>query len=370
MTFYVHVLRKMVVKQLSWSVNMNAEQDQMAESENKAADLEARLNQAMQALLAPMALRQVTAREAYGAMIRVVARIEGDVPTGARLVGLLQLFNAQRPAGVPPIPAGTAGVAQDCVAAYRRTLVRASSAGVANAALPPDMVEGLNRWLERLLGLMRDEIKRPYEAQAVELRASLDQEMAILRSACAAELAAANEAGKVQAMEIQQGLQQRQELQRQIESQLQRLTELEVALNRTMQENHELATRLAVQQTLQEESARQLAQAADAMRSAQVAGDEERRQRLLALDAARVVEQELAREKEKRRAAETQARELQKYLEQEKERSVQLQSVLAEVQRRPDAAPALAERPTAQNRIKPARRTAAPAAPMRRKSLR
>jgi hypothetical protein len=59
-----------------------------------APDADAQLRQTLQALLTPLAARQVTAREAYAAMIRVVARLEGDVPTGARLVSLLQGFNA------------------------------------------------------------------------------------------------------------------------------------------------------------------------------------------------------------------------------------------------------------------------------------
>ena len=143
------------------------------EGRSLPALLAPQLRQALLALLTPLAAQQVTAREAYSSMTRLVARLEGDVPTGARLVGLLQLFNAQRPAGLPAIPIGTAGVAQDCVAAYRRSLVRANTLGVAHPALPADMVEGLNRWLERLLELMKDEIRRPYEAEAVQLRAQL-----------------------------------------------------------------------------------------------------------------------------------------------------------------------------------------------------
>ena len=348
---------------------MSTEQETMSGNGNAAIDVELRLDQAMQALLGPMAARQATAREAYGAMTRIVARIEGDMPTGARLVGLLQRFNSQRPAGIPPVPAGTAGVAQDCVAAYRRSLVRASTAGVANAALPPDMVEGLNRWLERLLELMRDEIRRPYEADARRLRASLDEEMASLRQAADDQLAAAREAGQALEAEIQQGRQQLQALQLQIGSQLARIAELEAVQEKSARENRDLAASLAVQRTLAEEAERQQQQSAQALRSAQSAADEERRQRLLALDAARVIEQELAREKERRKAAETQARGLEKYLEEEKTRSAGMQLVLAEVQRRSEAAPAPAER-AAQNRIKPARRTATPAAPMRRKTLR
>lgn len=348
---------------------MNTEQNTMSENENAATDVELRLEQALQALLAPMAVRQVTAREAYGAMTRVVARIEGDMPTGARLVGLLQRFNSQRPAGVPPIPAGTAGVAQECVAAYRRTLVRASTAGVANPALPPDMVEGLNRWLERLLELMRDEIRRPYEAEATRLRASLDEEMAALRQATDAELVAAREAGQALEAELQQARQQLRAQQLQIESQLARIMELEAAHEKSARENRDLASSLAVQRSRAEEAQRQQQQTAQALQQAHSAADEERRQHLLALDSTRVVEQELAREKERRKAAETQARALEKYLEEEKVRCSSLQAALTEVQRRPLAEPAPVDR-TVPNRIKPARRTGVPAAPQRRKTLR
>ena len=344
-------------------------QKTVSENENVTAEVEIQLDQALLALLAPMAARQVTAREAYGAMTRVVARIEGDMPTGARLVGLLQRFNSQRPAGIPPIPAGTAGVAQECVAAYRRMLVRASTAGVANAALPPDMIEGLNRWLERLLELMRDEIRRPYEAEAVRLRASLDEEMAALRQATDAELRAAHEAGQALEAELQQTRQQLRAQQLQIDSQLARIAEIETAQEKSARENRDLASSLAVQRSQVEEAQRQQQHSEQALQQARSAADEERRQRLLALDAARVVEQELAREKERRKAAETQARGLEKYLEEEKARCSTLQMALAEIQCRPPAEPAPAER-TAQNRIKPARRTGVIAVPQRRKTLR
>lgn len=350
---------------------MKTELAPVPEDENPAVDIETRLHQAIQALLTPMAARQVTARESYAAMTRVVARIEGDVPTGARLVGLLQRFNAQRPAGVPAIPAGTAGVAQDCVAAYRRALVRASSAGVANPALPPDMVEGLNHWLERLLELMREEIRRPYEAEALRLRASLDEEMASLRQATDAELDQARAARQALEEEIRQGRQQQQALQQQAESLQQRLAEMEAAQEKSARENRDLAASLAVHRTLVEEAERQQAQLTQALQDAQSAGDEERRQRLLLLDSARVVEQELAREKERRKGSEAQARALEKFLQEEKDRSALLQSVLADVQSRSVAAPVLAERgPQAQGKIRPARKAAPAPTSLRRKTLR
>lgn len=343
-----------------------------AAEENLAFELEARLHQAMLALLTPMAARQVTAREAYGAMIRVAARLEGDVPTGARLVNLLQRFNAQRPAGVAPIPAGTAGVAQDCVAAYRRSLVRASSAGVANPALPPDMLEGLNHWLERLLELMREEIRRPYEAEAVRLRVSLDQEMASLRQATDAELATARAAGIALEEEIRQGQQQQQALRQQVESLQTRLAELESVLEKSARDNRELLTALAVQRTLVAQAELQQAQLSQALQDARTAGDEERRQRLLLLDSSRVLEQELVREKEKRRATDDQARALEKFLQEEKDRAALLQSALADVQHRSAAAPVVAERgdrgAQTQGKIRPARKAAPAPTSLRRKT--
>ncbi|MEN9905246.1 MAG: hypothetical protein RLZZ555_1811 [Pseudomonadota bacterium] len=348
---------------------MNNEPAALPEVENPAVEVEARLHQAMMTLLAPMAARQVTAREAYGAMTRVAARIEGDVPTGARLVGLLQRFNAQRPAGVPPIPAGTAGVAQDCVAAYRRSLVRASSAGVANPALPPDMIEGLNHWLERLLELMREEIRRPYEAEAASLRDSLDQQMTGLRQATDAELATARATAKALEEEIRQGQQQQQLLLLQIEALQVRNAEMELGQARSAQEIRDLAARLAVQSMRVEEAERSLGQQAQALDDALSKADEERRQRLLMLDSARVVEQELAREKEKRKAAEVQVRSLEKFLQEEKDRSVQLQSALADIQTRPAAQAAVAERSgsLAQGKIRPARKAAPAPTSLRRK---
>ena len=101
----------------------------------------------------------------------------------------------------------------------------------------------------------------------------------------------------------------------------------------------------------------------------QATGDEERRQRLLSIDAARVVERELAGEKEKRKAADALVRTLEKYLEEEKARAAVLQTALSEAQRQPvllAAEPAKSSQP----RLKPSRRAAPAAAPVRRKTLR
>lgn len=351
---------------------MNTEQKTTLENENAATDVETRLQQALQGLLAPMAAQQVTAREAYAAMTRVVARIEGDVPSGARLVGLLQLFNAQRPAGLPAIPAGTAGVAQDCLAAYRRSLVRASAQGVAHPALPVDMIEGLNRWLERLLELMKDEIRRPYEAEAVKLRARLDEELTAIRLAAEAEQQAARAALQETENRLQLSQRQAQELQRQCEALDQRVADLNQGLQAAAVENRDLSARAAVLQSKAQESEKRQGELEDALRVAQSASDEERRQRLLAIDSARVVEQELAREREKRRATDSLARTLEKYLEEEKARAAALQVALSEAQLKSfqstkDEEASAAAR-TGPNRLKPARRTAP--VPLRRKTLR
>lgn len=353
---------------------MSTEQKTAQENENAATDVETRLQQALQGLLAPLAAQQVTAREAYAAMTRIVARIEGDVPSGARLVGLLQLFNAQRPAGLPAIPAGTGGVAQDCVAAYRRSLVRASAQGVAHPTLPVDMIEGLNRWLERLLDLMKDEIRRPYEAEAISLRARLDEELQAMRLAAEAERQAALATLQDTENRLQQSQQQAQDLQRQSEALEQRLAELNQGLQAAAAENRELSARAAVLQSKLQQSEMRQAELDVALRAAQSAGDEERRQRLLAMDSARVVEQELTREKEKRKAADSLARTLEKYLEEEKARAAALQVALSEAQLKSfqtakgDESPASAK--PGSNRIKPARRAITAPAPLRRKTLR
>lgn len=344
----------------------------MLENENTATDVETRLQQALQGLLAPMAAQQVTAREAYAAMTRVVARIEGDVPSGAKLVGLLQLFNAQRPAGLPAIPAGTAGVAQDCVAAYRRSLVRTSAQGVAHPSLPVDMIEGLNHWLERLLELMKDEIRRPYEAEAISLRARLDEELAAMRLAAEVEQQTARAALREVESRLQQSQQQAQELQRQCEALDQRVADLNQGLRAAATENRELSASAAVLQSKAQESEKRQGELDAALRAAQSASDEERRQRLLAIDSARVVEQELAREKEKRRAADSLARTLEKYLEEEKARAATLQVALSEAQLRSlqTAKDEEASAKTGSNRLKPARRAIATPVPVRRKTLR
>ncbi len=334
-----------------------------------ASDREAQLRQALLALLTPLAAQQVTAREAYSSMTRLVARLEGDVPTGARLVGLLQLFNAQRPSNLPAIPVGTAGVAQDCVAAYRRSLVRASTLGVAHPSLPADMVEGLNRWLERLLELMKDEIRRPYEAEAQQLRAQQAAELAARQQALEAERQSACETLQALESRLEQALQQAQALEQQNATQTQRLDELQSTLVRSGEENRAATERAAVLQSRLDQSAERLGQLEQSRRQAQAAGDEERRQRLLAIDAARVTERELAGEKEKRKAADALARTLEKYLDEEKARTAALQSALAEARRQPAAVAAAGARP-GPSRLKPVRRSVPAAAPVRRKTLR
>jgi hypothetical protein len=331
---------------------MNIPQENSPPGTPDALPVESQLRSALSAVLTPLAVQQVTAREAYAAMTRVVARIEGDVPTGARLVGLLQLFNAQRPDGVPPIPAGTAGVAQDCVAAYRRTLVKAASQGVAHKTLPPDLIEGLNQWLERLLELMTAEISRPYETEAQKLRTRTDEELAAARAQSEAERQAVRDT--VTELEARlRACQQEAELQQQgMAMQASRLAELQSALDLASAEGRELATRVAVLQTQLLDQERQAAQAREDARLAREAQDEERRQRLLALDSARVAEQELAREKERRRSAEGMGRALEKYLEEEKAKLAGLQAALASIQIASEPSPQAA-RPG--SRIKPAR---------------
>lgn len=348
---------------------MNQATDPLIENPPAVSDPETQLRQALLALLTPLAAQQVTAREAYSSMTRLVARLEGDVPTGARLVGLLQLFNAQRPAGLPAIPVGTAGVAQDCVAAYRRSLVRANTLGVAHPALPADMVEGLNRWLERLLDLMKDEIRGPYEAEAVQLRAQLAAELAAQQQAAAAERQSAREALRALESRLEQSQQQTLALEQQNAAQALRLDELQAVLVRSEAENRASAERAAVLQSRLDQSAERLGQLELSLRQAQAAGDEERRQRLLAIDAARVVERELAGEKEKRKAADALVRTLEKYLEEEKVRAAILQTTLSEAQRQPVSMAAEPVKPS-QSRLKPSRRSAPTATSVRRKTLR
>lgn len=346
-----------------------ASKPEQLEQDPVASDPETQLRQALLALLTPLAAQQVTAREAYSSMTRLVARLEGDVPTGARLVGLLQLFNAQRPANVPAIPVGTAGVAQDCVAAYRRSLVRASTLGVAHPALPADMVEGLNRWLERLLELMKDEIRRPYEAEAQQLRSQQAAELAAQQQVLEAERQSAREALQALESRLEQALQQTQALEQQHAAQAQRLDELQSALIRSEEQQRAAAERAAVLQSRLDQSGERLGQLEQSLRQAQAAGDEERRQRLLAIDAARVTERELAGEKEKRKAADALARTLEKYLDEEKARAAALQSALADAQRQP--APVTVDgAKLAPSRLKPVRRSVPAAAPVRRKTLR
>ena len=338
-----------------------------------AADLQ--LRQTLNALLTPLAARQVTAREAYAAMTRVVARFEGDVPTGARLVSLLQGFNAQRPAQVPALPAGTAGVAQDCVAAYRRSLVRAASQGVAHAALPPDLLDSLNGWLERLVELMKEDLRRAYDAEAARLRADCDAALAREREQAQTDRDAARAAQDQLQAELQDRQRQLQALGDEQARQSERIDALTQALDRAAREQRELTARAAVLESRAVEGAAREAQQRQALSAAQAAADEERRQRLLVLDGARVVEQELAREKERRKAADALARATEKYLEEEKARATALQTALTELQqagqrqRAADAEAALqAAQARAAARLKPIR-PAVPSAP-RRKSLR
>ena len=295
-------------------------------------DADTQLRQTLNALLTPLAARQVTAREAYAAMTRVVARLEGDVPTGARLVSLLQGFNAQRPAQVPAIPAGTAGVAQDSVAVYRRGLVRAASQGVAHAALPPDLLDSLNGWLERLVELMKEDLRRGYDAEAARLRADCDAALAREQAQAQADRDAARAAQDQLQAELQDRQRQIQSLGDEQARQRERIDALTQALDRAAREQRELAARAAVLESRAMEGAAREAQQRQALSAAQAAADEERRQRLLALDGARVVEQELAREKERRKAADALTRAMEHYLEEEKARAAALQAALTELQ--------------------------------------
>ena len=148
-----------------------------------------------------------------------------------------------------------------------------------------------------------------------------------------------------------------------------RLDELQAALVRSETENRASAERAAVLQSRLDQSADRLSQLELSLRQAQAAGDEERRQRLLSIDTARVVERELAGEKEKRKAADALARTLEKYLDEEKTRAAALQSALTDAQRQPEAVATEPAKPS-QPRLKPSRRSASVAVPVRRKTLR
>lgn len=337
---------------------------------NMPSTVEAQLRAALSAVLAPLAAQQATAREAYAAMTRVVARIEGDVPTGARLVGLLQLFNAQRPESLPPIPAGTAGVAQDCVASYRRSLVRAATQGVGHKALPPDMIESLNQWLERLVDLLNGEIRRPYEVEALKLQARMDEEIAALRLSAEADQLAAREAMAQQAAALLAKEQELDALRQSLEAQVARIEEQSNALQRSEEEMRGLTARAAVLQAQVAEQDKQITQLREEVRQSRTAEDDERRQRLLSIDASRVLEQELAREKERRKATEAMARTLEKYLEEEKAKAGELQAILSSMQRASETAASASAGMQPSARIKPVRPRNPLAGTMRKKTLR
>jgi hypothetical protein len=126
----------------------------------------------VQARLHELSAQQPTARAAFDAIVDLVARADGQLPTGARLIRLVTLFNAQRADGVPAIPLGSAGVARACVDAYQRQLLAARPAALDHPALPPDMVDDLNRWLARWIRLSSDRLAQASRIQVQALQAS------------------------------------------------------------------------------------------------------------------------------------------------------------------------------------------------------
>lgn len=335
-------------------------------------DQDQQVRNALQGLLTPLATQQPTAREAYAAMIRLVARLDGDIPTGSRLVNLVQLFNAQRPVGIPAIPTGTAGVAQDCVAAFRRSLISQLSAGVTHPSLPVDLQENLNHWLERLLELMQTQIRQPYEHAATELRQQHQKELQAIQDTATAEQAQAEAAVQVANALQKQQLQQLELLTDKCTQQTEQLQAQAQQLAQEGELKQALQDQLTAAQTQINALHQQQAKIQAAFHAAQHNADNERRQHLLVLDTARVMEQDLVREKEKRKAAENLNRTLEKYLEEEKTLNADWQNQVQEMQLQLTRLSEMHQitGPYSGNRMNPARRSAAAAIPQRKKTLR
>ena len=124
------------------------------------------LQAAVNQKLSGMAPLGPTARECYEAIIELVAINDGDLPSAARLVNLVNLFNAHREAEIPGVPLGSANVATECVANFRRTLLQVRQNPVEHPGLPADMASSMNRWLDRLMQTLSKRLEVSFQAQA------------------------------------------------------------------------------------------------------------------------------------------------------------------------------------------------------------
>lgn len=274
-----------------------------------------------------------SAREAYAALLPALASHDGDVPTGARLVDCVQWFNANRPAGMARIPVGTAGVAQECVTSYRRQLVQSIVRhDVGHPALPADLLQEFNAWLQRLVDITHAGLQQQFTQDLAALRTQATEEATRLAEQHAQQIARLQELCDATQSALSVSENQRQALENTLGAQAQEIERLEM-MAETLQQRLEASTQQvqAQQQTLQQLD-NQLAQSQQALKTAQRAEDTERKERLLLLDALRLQEQELIREKERHQATLQARQTLERYWQEEKDKSHQMQQALTKLQ--------------------------------------
>ena len=274
-----------------------------------------------------------SAREAYAALLPALASHDGDVPTGARLVDCVQWFNANRPAGMARIPAGTAGVAQECVTAYRRQLVQSVVRhDVGHPALSAALLQEFNGWLQRLVDITHTGLQQQFTQDLATLRAQATEEAARLAEQHAQQLAQLQSECDAMRSALSASESQRHTLENAVDAQAQEIERLHSAVE-TLQQQLQASTQevQAQQQSLQQLD-KQLTQTQQTLQAAQQAEDAERKERLLLLDTLRVHEQELIREKERHQATLQARQALERYWQEEKDKTEQLQQALTQLQ--------------------------------------
>lgn len=299
-----------------------------------SADHDTAAHQLVLTLLSRLSERKTpSAREAYAALLPELTSHDGDLPTGARLVDCVQWFNANRPAGMARIPVGTAGVAQECMTAYRRQLVHnVTQQGVGHSGLPTDLLRDFNGWLQRLVDITHTGLQQQFTQDLATLRAQAAEETLRLTEQHAQQLTQLQNKYDAAQSALSASESQRHALEDSVDTQAQEIEQLRTVVEALQEQLDTSAQQVQAQQQTLQQLNYQLAQLQQALQRAQQAEDAERKERLLLLDTLRVHEQELIREKERHQATLQARQALERYWQEEKDKTQQLQQALAQLQ--------------------------------------
>lgn len=284
-------------------------------------------------LLSALSAQSPSAREAYAALLPALANHEGDIPTGAKLVDCVQWFNANRPAGMARIPLGTAGVAQECVTIYRRSLVQSSARQqVVHQTLPAALLQQFNGWLQQLVEMTHTGLQQQFTQELEVSRAQMAEEMQRLTEQHSQQLAALQTEFDQANAALSASEEERQTLEHTLEIRIQQAQALQTTVQ-VLERDLDTSTRQAEtqQQTIQKLE-HQLAQLQTTLDATRQAEDTERKQRLLLVDTLRIQEQALTHEKERHQATRQAQQALETYWQEEKEKTKTLQLALTQLQ--------------------------------------